>query len=80
MENKILGIILSIVGISGLMLSLIYMNDAITSTQFSFLFACGVLGAVIFFVGIRLVPSDIPGDHQYNKPVMTPPQKVIHHP
>jgi hypothetical protein len=68
METKILGIILSIVGIAGLILALIYMNDAVTSTTFSILIACGVLGAITFFVGIRLVPHN----DSHNKPVKIP--------
>lgn len=72
METKILGIILSIVGISGLILALIFMNEAVTTTQFSLLVACGVLGAIAFFVGIRLLP----GDHDHKKPVKVPATEV----
>jgi hypothetical protein len=64
METKILGIILSILGITGLILALIYMNDAASTRQFVLLFACGVLGAIAFFAGIRLVPSE----NAFNKP------------
>ena len=51
------GIIVSILGISGLILALIFMNDAVTTTQFNFLFAGGVLGAIAFFAGLRLIPD-----------------------
>jgi hypothetical protein len=60
METKFLGIILSILGISGLILSLIYMNDVATATHFNLLIACGVLGAIAFFAGIRLIPASEP--------------------
>jgi len=60
METKHLGIILSIMGISGLILSLIFMNDVATATHFNLLIACGVLGAIAFFAGIRLIPASEP--------------------
>ncbi len=57
METKILGIILSILGIAGLILALAFMNGADSSKHVSVLFACGILGAISFFVGIRLIPG-----------------------
>jgi len=65
METKYLGIILSILGISGLVLALIFMNDAVTPTQFNSLFAGGILGAIAFFAGLWLIPIA----HPYDKTV-----------
>jgi hypothetical protein len=63
METKILGIILAILGISGLIAALLYVNAAGNSTQVGLLFACGIAAAVAFFAGIRLIPSS----RAYNK-------------
>jgi hypothetical protein len=57
MESKIMGIILSIVGISGLIVALIYVNVAGSPTQVDVLFGCGILAAAAFFAGIRLIPT-----------------------
>jgi len=65
MESKIMGIALSVLGVSGLILALIYMNDAVTSTQFNLLFTAGILGAAAFFAGLWLIP----GAHPYKKTV-----------
>ena len=62
METKYLGIIVSILGISGLVLALIFMNDAVTTAQFNSLFAGGVLGAIAFFAGLWIIPATHPYD------------------
>ncbi len=54
MEAKILGIILSILGITGLILSLVYVNEAAGSHHISALFAGGIFGTALFFTGIWL--------------------------
>jgi hypothetical protein len=57
MEPKILGIILAILGITSLILSLIFINDAVSDIYVYIISACGIFGAVLFFVGIRLIPN-----------------------
>ena len=54
MEVKILGIILSILGISGLILAIAYVNQAAGSNHISILFAGGIFATVLFFAGIWL--------------------------
>ena len=68
MDTKLLGIIISTLGISGLVLALIFMNDAVTTTQFTSLFAGGILGAIAFFAGLWLIPKA----HSYNKSIEVP--------
>jgi hypothetical protein len=60
METKFLGIFLSILGIAGLILALAYMNGADSSKHVSLLLASGILGAISFFLGIRLIPGERP--------------------
>jgi hypothetical protein len=57
METKILGIILSILGISGLILALINVNGAVSPQHIPLLFTGGVFGAIAFFAGIWMVPN-----------------------
>jgi hypothetical protein len=57
MEGKILGVILSILGISGLIVAVIYMNNAADSKSVNLLLGCGILAAISFFAGLRLIPS-----------------------
>jgi hypothetical protein len=57
MESRILGIILSIVGILGLVLALIYVNVAASPKNVEVLFGCGILATGTFFWGIRLLPN-----------------------
>ncbi len=57
MEGKILGVILSILGITGLILAVIYMNNAEDIKSVNLLLACGIGGAISFFAGLRLIPS-----------------------
>ena len=55
MEGKIWGILLSILGIGGLIWALIYINGHEVSGRLPMLFAAGICGAVAFFTGIWLV-------------------------
>ena len=55
MEGKIVGIILSILGIAGLVLALIYINGSDSSKHLTTLLAGGLGGALAFFTGIWLV-------------------------
>ncbi len=55
MEGKIWGILLSVLGIGGLIWALIYINGPEASTHLPVLVAAGVCGALAFFVGIWLV-------------------------
>ena len=57
MEKKILGIILSILGISGLILALVFMNASGSSDHLHLLLAGGTSGAILFFTGIWLIPG-----------------------
>ena len=57
MEGKILGISLSVLGIVGLVLALVYMNAAAGPKDVNMLLGCGIFGAIIFFAGIRLLPA-----------------------
>jgi len=58
MKAKILGIILSILGISGLVLALVYMNEVADSGHVIALSGGGLLAAAIFFSGIWLLPKE----------------------
>lgn len=55
MRRKIVGIILSILGIAGLVSAFIYMNGPDSSDHLAALLVRGVLGAIAFFAGIWLV-------------------------
>ena len=55
MRRKIVGIILSILGIAGLVSAFIYMNGPDSSDHLAALLTRGVVGAVAFFAGIWLV-------------------------
>jgi hypothetical protein len=55
MEGKIWGILLSVLGIAGLIWSLIYINGRDAATNLPLLLAAGVCGALAFFFGIWLV-------------------------
>jgi len=57
MYRKILGIILSIVGIAGLVLAFLYVNMAVSPQHLNLLFAGGIFGAVSFFTGIWMIPN-----------------------
>ncbi len=56
MEKRILGIILSIVGIAGLILAAVYiMNGGQGTRSIKQIFVYGILGALFFFAGIGLI-------------------------
>jgi hypothetical protein len=56
MEKRLLGIILSILGITGLILcALGFMNGGDSSKHIKNILVYGVLGAIFFFAGIGLV-------------------------
>jgi hypothetical protein len=55
MEGKIWGILLSILGIAGLIMALININGPLVSTHLPVLLAAGIGGALAFFIGIWLV-------------------------
>jgi hypothetical protein len=55
MRRKIVGIIVSILGIAGLISAFIYMNGPESSEHLAALLARGVLGAIAFFAGVWLV-------------------------
>jgi hypothetical protein len=55
MRRKIVGIILSILGIANLVSAFIYMNGSDSADHLTSLFARGILGTIAFFAGIWLV-------------------------
>ena len=58
MKKGILGIILSSLGIIGLVLiTLDYFSGGASAKNVASLFLCAILGATLFFWGIGLVPS-----------------------
>jgi uncharacterized membrane protein len=58
MEKRILGIILSILGIAGLIYAGIYfMNGGTGTRNIKAIIFSGILGAVFFFSGISLIRS-----------------------
>jgi len=54
MERKIWGIMLSILGIGGLIMALININGPEINKHLPVLFAAGIFGAIAFFAGIWL--------------------------
>jgi hypothetical protein len=73
MKAKLLGIILSIVGISGLILAFIYMNEAGSASHVNVLIASGICGTLIFFAGLRLIP----GEKTYGKPMKVSSERAV---
>ncbi|HEV2479134.1 MAG TPA: hypothetical protein VGS79_05710 [Puia sp.] len=55
MEGKVWGILLSVLGIAGLIWALIYINGPLASLHMPVLVAAGVCGALAFFIGIWLI-------------------------
>ena len=55
MRGKIVGIILSILGIAGLVSAFIYMNGPDSSDHLAASLVRGIVGAIAFFAGIWLV-------------------------
>jgi hypothetical protein len=56
MKGKILAILLSVLGVGALIITLIGINSVVTSTQVNLLLAGGVVGTILFFTGIWLLP------------------------
>jgi hypothetical protein len=54
MQPKIMGIVLSILGIAGLVLALYFVNGPDINSHLAFLMVAGTLGAIAFFAGIWL--------------------------
>jgi hypothetical protein len=57
MKGKILGILLSVLGVAALIVTLIGINGVVTSTQVNMLLAGGIVGTILFFTGIWLLPG-----------------------
>lgn len=55
MEGKTWGIILSILGIAGLIGAIIYVNGPEVNDHLAILFVAGIAGAAAFFTGIWLI-------------------------
>jgi hypothetical protein len=67
MEGKALGICLSILGVTGLVLAFWGMSSGDSSKHLAVLFASGISGALVFFTGLWLIPRR--GDSAaYRKP------------
>jgi hypothetical protein len=56
MKGKILGIMLSVLGVVALVITLIGINGVVTSTQVNLLLVGGIVGTILFFTGIWLLP------------------------
>lgn len=56
METKTWGMIVSVLGILGLVTAVLFMNTADGMKHLVVLFVGGVLGAAAFFAGIRMIP------------------------
>jgi hypothetical protein len=54
MQQKIMGIVLSILGVAGLIASLICINGPDANSHLTLLMVAGTLGAIAFFTGIWL--------------------------
>ena len=57
MKGKILGILLSVLGVGALIITLIGINSDVTSRQVNLLLAGGIVGTILFFTGIWLLPG-----------------------
>ncbi len=57
MRVKILGVALCILGVAGLITSLIYISVIGNVTKVSLLLVAGLASAAAFFIGLRLIPS-----------------------
>ena len=64
MKKRIMGIILSILGILGLVAAFLILTGFESSDHVSELLVCGILAAVVFFTGIRLVPDRSAGSKE----------------
>lgn len=52
-----MGILLSVLGVAALIVTLIGINGVVTSTQVNMLLAGGIVGTILFFTGIWLLPG-----------------------
>ena len=59
MKGKIPGILLSVLGVGALIITLIGINGVVTTTQVNLLLAGGIVGTILFFTGIWLLPAPI---------------------
>lgn len=59
MEKKVLGIILATLGILGLMTALFFINATGSSNHVHLIVTGGILGSILFFTGIWLIPSTV---------------------
>ena len=57
MKGKIPGILLSVLGVGALIITLIGINGVVTTTQVNLLLAGGIVGTILFFTGIWLLPG-----------------------
>ncbi len=57
MEGKIWGIVLSVAGLAGLVLAVIYINVAESIKHVNVWLGAGILGTIAFFIGLRLIPT-----------------------
>ena len=57
MKGKIPGILLSVLGVGALIITLIGINSDVTSRQVNLLLAGGIVGTILFFTGIWLLPG-----------------------
>jgi len=57
MKGKILGILLSVLGVAALIITLIGINGVVTPRQVNMLLAGGIVGTILFFIGIWLLPG-----------------------
>jgi len=57
MKGKIPGILLSVLGVAALIITLIGINGVATSRQVNMLLAGGIVGTILFFLGIWLLPG-----------------------
>jgi len=57
MKGKILGILVSVLGVAALIITLIGINGVVSSAQVNLLLAGGIVGTFLFFMGIWLLPG-----------------------
>lgn len=67
MKKRFLGIILSIVGITVLILAFVFIIGFNGTNHVVSLLACGISGAILFFAGIWLIPGTKTGFHSLDR-------------
>jgi hypothetical protein len=72
MKKRVLGIILSIVGITILILAFVFIIGFNGTNHVMRLLACGISGAILFFAGIWLIPGTKTGLHSLDRKVVLP--------